>query len=212
MVNNLTFDISERLRSESQSSVLDVGLLAEYVELLRKWNRKINLTSLGIDPPTKDAIDRLIVEPVNASRFVEHPDVRIVDLGTGGGSPAIPFRIQLPDASLRMVESRSRKCAFLREAVRTLGLKNAEVEESRFEFLTRNEALHSSADLITLRAVRLDDQLVALIRFILTPNGKVYRFVNHDDLKLPTGLASMSVHPLVSSRGSVLQIAALVDQ
>ena len=87
-----------------------------YIALLAKWNRTINLTSLPLEPPTDEAIDRLLVEPIAASSKAGRVET-IIDIGSGGGSPAIPFWIQVPGAKLTMVESRSRKCAFLREAV-----------------------------------------------------------------------------------------------
>src|SRR4029450_11587640 len=94
--------------------------LAAYYELLARWNRKINLTAL--DNPD-EAIDRLLLEPVVATKQLARPDVRIMDVGSGGGSPAIPMKLAAPGAALTMVEVKARKSAFLREAVRSLGLR-----------------------------------------------------------------------------------------
>ena len=44
-----------------------------------------------------------------------------MDIGSGGGSPAIPFKLAVPRLGLTMVEAKARKSAFLREAVRQLG-------------------------------------------------------------------------------------------
>ena len=204
MVNNLTVTkLERRLEAVGCRTVSEAELLARFVELLTKWNRKINLTSLHLEPLSDEAIDRLIVEPVLASRFVTRPDSRIVDLGSGGGSPAIPFRSQLPAATLRMVESRSRKCAFLREVVRTLGLAEVSVEESRFEELIGREDLRACADLITVRAVRFDDRLLELMRFLLSPGGLVYGFTSHDS-PLPAGLELVSAHALLPDASNLL--------
>ena len=60
------------------------------------------------------------------------------DLGSGGGSPAIPLKLVRPDARLTMVESKTRKAAFLREAVAQSGAADAaEVADERFEELSR---------------------------------------------------------------------------
>jgi 16S rRNA (guanine527-N7)-methyltransferase len=100
--------------------------LVTYFDLLFRWNQKINLTSLtNID----EAIDRLLLEPVAAARELAHSP-SIIDLGSGGGSPAIPLALALSAPRLVMVESRSRKAAFLREAVRELGM-NAVVEVAK---------------------------------------------------------------------------------
>ncbi len=185
--------------------------LRQFVELITKWNRKINLTSLQLEPMSDEAIDRLIVEPVLASRFVRRADVAVVDLGSGGGSPAIPFKIQLPASSLRMIESRSRKCAFLREATRQLDLAKTIVEESRFELLMDRQDLKQSADVITVRAVRFDEQLLELIRWLLAPGGEVFRFTHRGDLPFPSGVQIVVVHELVPAISSELQIVKLTD-
>lgn len=147
-----------------------------YLSLLSKWNRTINLTSLPLDPPTGEAIDRLLVEPISASALADAPG-HIIDMGTGGGSPAIPFWIQLPGSRLTMVESRSRKCAFLREVVRQIRPGQGDAFENRFEeVLEKHPELAGSADIVTVRAVRLDDPTSALIGALLKPTGRVFHF------------------------------------
>lgn len=203
--------ISDRLSAAGVSGPLNIAGLAGYVDLLVKWNKKINLTSLDIDPLTDAAIDRLIVEPVIASGFVPRPDLSVIDLGSGGGSPAIPFKLQIHDSTIRLVESRSRKCAFLREAVRHLGLDRATVEESRFELLNQRRHLAHSADLITVRAVRVDDDLVDLVRWLLSPGGLIFRFATSGDTALPSCLRITDSHPLISGVESELQIIRLIS-
>ena len=58
---------------------------------------------------------------------------RIADLGAGAGFPGLPLAIARPEASVALVESNTRKCEFLRNAVRRLGLDNAEVVRERAE-------------------------------------------------------------------------------
>ena len=60
-------------------------------------------------------------------------DGRIADLGAGAGFPGLPLAIARPGASVALVESNTRKCEFLRGAVRRLGLENAEVIRERAE-------------------------------------------------------------------------------
>ena len=144
---------------------------------MTKWNRTINLTSLELDPISDEAIDRLLVEPISASVQAQTFTGNIIDLGTGGGSPAIPFWIQLPDSRLTMVESRSRKCAFLNEAVRQIRPGQGIAIANRFEeLLDRHPQLRASADILTVRAVRLDEPTAALIGALLKPSGSVFHF------------------------------------
>jgi 16S rRNA (guanine527-N7)-methyltransferase len=70
-----------------------------------------------------------------------------MDIGSGGGSPAIPLKLSAPAASLTMVEVKARKSAFLREAIRTLRLERSSVETARYELLARPE-LHEAVDML----------------------------------------------------------------
>ena len=144
-----------------------------YVALLTRWNRRINLTALPLADPIPDSsIDKLVVEPLVAAALFPPGEPVWIDLGTGGGSPAIPLRIARPAGSLRMVESRERKCAFLRETIRTLDLKRTEATAVRFEDLD----VSHSADIITLRAVRVDGAFLAVLDGLLGPNGLMLSF------------------------------------
>jgi transposase-like protein len=88
VVNILTQTIiRERLLAVAQVEAVNLAGLASYIDLLTKWNRKINLTSFDVDPVTDIAIDRLIIEPAMASSFIVNPDITVIDLGSGGGSP-----------------------------------------------------------------------------------------------------------------------------
>jgi 16S rRNA (guanine527-N7)-methyltransferase len=106
--------------------------LASYLELLGRWNRKINLTALPLDPPSDASIDRLVIESLVAVTCLPSDGLRVLDIGSGSGSPAVPMKLARPDIELVMVESRRRKSAFLREAVRTLGLGQTTVETREF--------------------------------------------------------------------------------
>ena len=120
--------------------------LTAYYELLSRWNRKINLTSI-VDPD--DAIDRLLLEPLLAARHVP-PDVsHLLDVGSGGGSPGIPLKLALPRVALTMVEVKIRKSAFLREAVRHLELRGVTVEAGRYEELLARPELHETFDVVS---------------------------------------------------------------
>lgn len=153
-VSSLESLIASRIAAASAPTPPDgVSRLARYVELLAHWNRRINLTSLDIAPATDAAIDRLIVEPLLASRWIRPADRRVVDLGSGGGSPAIPLAIAVPSIQMTMVESRGKKCAFLREAARELGLLTASVEQARFEELVARAEWSHCASVVSVRAV-----------------------------------------------------------
>jgi 16S rRNA (guanine527-N7)-methyltransferase len=174
--------------------------LAAYLDLLTRWNRRINLTSLVLDPPTDESVDRLIVEPLVAvphlAALLEQRDpdpIAWVDIGSGGGSPAIPMKIVMPRAGLTMVESRGRKTTFLQEAVRSLSLSATAVANQRFEKWVLSRAANS-VDLITLRAVRMDEPLRAAIVSVLRTDGLVAIFHAAEPGPLDSFQAMRSVH------------------
>jgi 16S rRNA (guanine527-N7)-methyltransferase len=153
--------------------------LAGYLTLLARWNRRINLTAFNLDVPTDAAIDRLIVEAIAAARWVPAGPLRAVDIGSGGGSPAIPLKLARPALRLVLVEARTRKAAFLREAVRSLGLVDVRVEASRFEALCAADVeLCGAVDLVTVRAVRADPVLWAAVVRVLKPSGLILWFAD----------------------------------
>ena len=99
--------------------------LAAYVALLLRWNERMNLTALDAG---EEGLQRLVVEPLVAGRQIPPEARTMIDIGSGNGSPAIPVKIARPELLVRMVESRTRKAAFLREAVRRLKLAETVVE------------------------------------------------------------------------------------
>lgn len=196
-------DTGRRLaeRSERAGIALPSPLAAKlvaYYDLLERWNRKINLTSLA---QSDEAIDRLLLEPIAAAPFLPRSS-RLMDLGSGGGSPAIPLALALESPVLVMVESRSRKAAFLREAAREVGL-NAIVENARFEDLDYANAM----DVVSIRAVKLDAPTLAVASKFLKPWGTMALFQS-DDGQLPPSLppSLTSKPPTRLLNNSVLQL------
>ncbi len=183
--------------------------LEAYFDLLRKWNRKVSLTSLPVEESGDEAIDRLLVEPLLASRFLPAPAGSVLDIGSGGGSPAIPLKLALPGISIRMVESKTRKAAFLREVIRTLALDDAEVEAVRFEELLARPALYESTDAVTLRAVRVERKTLAGLQFFLRPGGLLLLFGARSQIAsrvaTPQLIPSAS-HGLLAEWGSQLDV------
>ncbi len=147
-----------------------------YLQLLAKWNKTINLTALPLEPPTDAAIDRLLIEPLVAARHVDPNDRLAIDVGSGGGSPAIPMKIGAPWLRMILVESRVRKAAFLREVTRTIGLVDADVQNRRLEELATETDFLGTADLITVRAVGLKRELQESIKLLARPGGRVFWF------------------------------------
>ena len=181
--------------------------LAAYYELLARWNRKINLTSLdNLD----EAIDRLLLEPLVASRFLPASASLLMDVGSGGGSPAIPFKLAVPRLRLTMVESKARKSAFLREAIRHLGLEGTQVETARYEELLARPELHEAHDVVSVRAVRTEARVLTSLQAFVAPGGIIMLFRGPSGPAVPAALVPplefTATHPLLESLQSRLTI------
>jgi len=167
-----------REQAETAGLRLDLDRMVQfetYFRLLCHWNRTINLTALPLAGLPDHTVNRLFIEPLQAAQFVDDAPLVWFDLGSGGGSPAVPLKIVRPLLKLTMVESKSRKAAFLREVVRSLGLTATVVLSMRIEELARSVAV-GQADLLTVRAVRVEDDLLRLAGVLLKPGGRLLLF------------------------------------
>jgi 16S rRNA (guanine527-N7)-methyltransferase len=179
-----------------------IDLLEAYFSILTKWNARINLTALPLQPPTDQTFQRLFVEPLcAATRFPEYRAAWF-DLGTGGGSPAIPIKIARPLLSLTMVESKVRKAAFLREATRLLHLSDTATEQGRFDNVARR--FPGTAKFVTVRAVKVNAQLVESANRLLMLDGKLMLFrQDQTALEIP-GFEHVTTIPLGLGRKAYL--------
>ncbi|MGB7244573.1 MAG: 16S rRNA (guanine(527)-N(7))-methyltransferase RsmG [Sulfitobacter sp.] len=147
--------------------------LSAFVDLLTKWNSKINLVS-------KSSMEQVWIRHVwdSVQIYGLAPKGGLwTDLGSGGGFPGIVVAILAlqasPDQRFVLVESDQRKATFLRVAIRELGL-NATVDASRIESLPpANSDILSAralADLSTLLA--FSDRHLSLGGIAIFPKGE----------------------------------------
>ena len=145
--NNSFFDLITVSRETEQK-------LVKYGEVLTKWNAKINLVSPKTIP---DLWQRHLLDSAQIIKFISPKALKIADLGTGAGFPAMVLAIIKNDFNLNfetyLVESDTKKCAFLQEVARICEVKNVKIINQRIE-----AAAPIEADLITARALtNLDD-------------------------------------------------------
>jgi 16S rRNA (guanine527-N7)-methyltransferase len=210
-----TRELRDKIRRRARKAGVDLTPelfegLERYFALLAKWNAKINLTSFELDVASYDEpIDRLLIEPVVAARHLPSGALRAIDIGSGGGSPAIPLTLAATDLHMRLVESKTRKAVFLREAVRDLHL-NADVETSRFEELLTRPELHEGLDLVTIRAVRVEPRTLMSLQAFLKPGGQLLLFRGPGGVdvseSLTPPLSWVATYPLVESLRSRLVV------
>ena len=140
--------------------------LTDYVELLKKWQLKINLISNN----TLDQIwERHIEDSLQLVSYVPRGTSQIIDIGSGGGLPGIVLAAatKLPVA---MVESDIKKCMFLQEAVRKLNLSHCNIYSQRVE-KAKFEIADKSKITITARALAEIVDIFALAVNLSNNNG-----------------------------------------
>ena len=115
-------------QAEIQLTDLQKDQLIKLVQLLHKWNKAYNLTSVR-DPQemlVKHILDSIVVSPyLQGDRFI--------DVGTGPGLPGLPLAIINPTKQFVLLDSLGKRISFIRNAVRELGLTNVEPVLSRVE-------------------------------------------------------------------------------
>ena len=184
--------------------------LEVYFKLLTAWNEKMNLTGLDLAEEAPAALDRLLIEPLVAAKHATTPITRMIDIGSGGGSPAIPLALALPSPHLVLVEAKTRKSVFLREALRALELADAEVMTTRFEELLSKPHLHEAHELLTLRAVRVESSVLMNLQAFVKPGGDLFLFRAASGAGSPGSLMPplswKATFPLLETQGSRLVV------
>ncbi|HYA89098.1 MAG TPA: 16S rRNA (guanine(527)-N(7))-methyltransferase RsmG [Nitrospirota bacterium] len=119
-----------------------------YLTELKKWNQKINLTAI------RDERDVLIKHVLDSLSFMmvltPSPGLKLLDMGSGAGFPAIPIKLIQPDIEVTMVESVRKKASFLRHIIRTLKLTGIEVQDKRTQDIP--DSFRNIYDVVTARA------------------------------------------------------------
>jgi len=102
--------------------------LVGYVELLHKWNKAYNLTSVR-DP--MDMLVRHIMDSIVVSPYLKGQ--RFIDVGTGPGLPGIPLAIMNPDKSFHLLDSLGKRIRFIKQVLHELSITNVTTVQSRVE-------------------------------------------------------------------------------
>jgi 16S rRNA (guanine527-N7)-methyltransferase len=156
--------LAEMGMSLSDDQVRSFGLFAEE---LKKWNRKVNLTSICKDEDI--AVKHIIDSLVFAACVKDGEDV--LDIGSGAGVPALPLKIARPGVRVVSVDAVGKKILFQRHVARLLAMKDFEALHTRVEDLHATRA--GSFDVITSRAFSSLAMFVTLAAPLLKNNGRI---------------------------------------
>ena len=137
---------------------------------LISWNKKMNLTA--IRKPELIA-EKHFTDALAVSRYLTD-EKRIMDMGSGGGFPAIPLKVVRPDISFFLADAVRKKVTFLNHVIRTLGLQDIRAQHARVEDLARDPALAGTFDAVVSRGFAQLDAFVSLALPMLRPGGTIW--------------------------------------
>jgi 16S rRNA (guanine527-N7)-methyltransferase len=153
-------------------------ILDRYATLLLRWNERINLTAARtVDDAMQHIADCEALIP-----FISADAKRLVDVGSGGGLPAVVIAALRPDLRVIAVEPIQKKHAFLRTAVRELGLSNLEPRACRVQ-----EVEPDTFDVATSRATFALSEWLVLGLSLVRPGGLVLAMEGLASADLPSG-------------------------
>ena len=157
-----------------------IGALSGYADLLLRWNARINLTaarSIGV------VVSEHFPDAFALARRIDR--ARVIDIGSGGGLPAIPLAVLRPGITVELVEPIAKKAAFLRTAIRELDMgERVSVRIARGEAVAKALAADRSAafDVAISRATLAPAKWLALGVQLVRPGGRVFALAAAGDL------------------------------
>jgi 16S rRNA (guanine527-N7)-methyltransferase len=165
---------------EQQLTPSDLEHISMYIDILVRWNARINLTAIR-DP--EEIVTRHFGESLLAASYLfprgpaagssdqgatAGERIAVADIGSGAGFPGVPLKLWAPSIQLTLIESNQKKSIFLREIVRSLTLTNVDIEAARAETLPP-----ASFDVVTLRAAERFATVLPIAGALVKPGGRL---------------------------------------
>lgn len=174
--------IAGLLRPFATLSNEQLSRTSTYIDLLLKWNAKVNLTAVR---RPEEIVTRHFGESFFAATqllAVSRPET-VIDVGSGAGFPGLPLAMFAPAAQVTLIEANGRKAAFLNEAIAALELKNAKVVSQRAE------TYPGIANLVTMRAVEKFEKALPLALRLVGEGGRIALMIGSSQLATARALA-----------------------
>jgi 16S rRNA (guanine527-N7)-methyltransferase len=173
--------------SESQLTSQDLSNISTYIDILQRWNTRINLTAIRKE---EEIVTRHFGEsffaaaqifparsPTRSDEAATNSRPTVADLGSGAGFPGFPIKLWASGISLTLIESNHKKATFLREVARSLKLTDINVVNARAEEITQQ------FDFVTLRAVERFGNVLPIAIRILKFNGRLALLISKSQLE-----------------------------
>ncbi len=181
---------------------MDDRLLASvqtHLDLLLRWNQRMNLT--GLRTP-EEIVTRHFGESLfAASQLLERSaTTSTFDLGSGAGFPGLPLKYWAPGIALTLIEGHGKKATFLKEVVRSIGLKGVTVLDQRGEHVAEQ------AELVTMRAVEKFDSVLPVAARLVAPGGRLGLLIGQEQCEHAMTLLPTGEHLAIALPGSAQRI------
>jgi len=152
-------------------SLQQLRLFQAYLRELSVWNSKTNLTSIT---QPEEIIVKHFVDSIACSRSIVEllPNSKLLDIGSGAGFPGLPLKIVFPELIVTLLEPTSKKIAFLRHMIGTLGLRNIKAIPNTLQVFAMDHASHGMFSYIVSRALNMDMMINRCLK-LLTAEGKL---------------------------------------
>jgi 16S rRNA (guanine527-N7)-methyltransferase len=160
-------------------SNFQINQFMDYLALLQKWNRAINLTGLR---SCQEIIVKHFLDSLTPLPYLPE-DARLMDLGTGAGFPGLPIQICRPNQSVTLIEASNKKCSFLKECRRHLNLRDTPVVQGYLGQESLPLPKPIQFDIITTRAVGKVIELLGGVVSYLPRGGQVMLMKGRQGLK-----------------------------
>lgn len=160
------FDLAGVFVGEKELSSFNV-----YYETLTNYNNKFNITAIT---DKEEVYKKNFIDSIIFNEFIDGE--KVLDIGSGGGFPALPIKITMPKINLTMMDATGKKCEFLREVVKKLELNNVNVIHGRAEEYAQNENFREKFDVVTARAVARLNVLCEYLLPFLKVGGTMVAF------------------------------------
>jgi 16S rRNA (guanine527-N7)-methyltransferase len=197
---------------DPQLTVNDLSNISTYIDLLLRWNARVNLTAIR---QPEEIVTRHFGESLFAARHL-FPSVartcpersrmgpspareadaparpaeqspaptRLIDIGSGAGFPGLPIKVWATHIHLALIESNQKKATFLREVARALTLTNVNVFPGRAE-----DYPNPPAEVVTLRAVERFETVLPTAARLTAPHGRLALLISAPQLAHTYALA-----------------------
>ena len=124
--------------------------LIKYKDILKEWNQKINLTAIEDD---KEIIIKHFIDSLSIIPYLENKEIKLIDVGTGGGFPGIPVKIAFDKINVTLLDSLDKRIKFLNNVISELKLQGIRECHGRAEDFGMMEENREKYDVATARAV-----------------------------------------------------------